>query len=63
MCLTPQKAIKKSVLIEKALTEKMGNLILKSILAKSHVQASFMSREGEIGGAVFVKVKQQAEFF
>lgn len=48
---------KKSLLIDKSPTEKMENLILKTISKKYRVQASSMSREGERGGAVFCKTQ------
>lgn len=61
MCPTLEKAktqnirVRKDLLIEKAPTE-MGDLIFKCTLRKYRVQASFMSREEEMGGAVFVKL-------
>ena len=43
---------RESFLIKKAPTEKIGALILKSILRKYRVQVSLMSREGKMGRAV-----------
>lgn len=37
--------------MEKAPAEKMGDLILKPVLRRYGVQASFMPREGGMGGA------------
>ena len=46
---------RKQLLIEKALAEKIRDLILKSTFPKRRVQASFMSRDGGGEGvAVFV---------
>lgn len=42
--------VKKALLMEKTPTKKMEDLILKPILRKYWVQASFVSREGEMGG-------------
>lgn len=41
---------------QEAPNEKMGDLILKYILRKYRVKASFMSKEEELWGAGFVKL-------
>lgn len=43
-------------------TQKIRDLILKSILRKYGVQAFYMSREGKMGRNIFVKCKPQAKF-
>lgn len=43
--------VRKDLLIEKAPAEKMGHLMVTQIHLKYRVEASFMSREGEVGGA------------
>ena len=48
---TSEFGMRKGLLMEKAPTEKMGDLILKFIFGKYRVEVSFMPREGEMGGA------------
>ena len=43
--------VRKGLLIEKMPNERTGALVFKSIFQKYRVQACFMPREGEMGGA------------
>lgn len=49
-------------MVENQKNERMKALVVSQIhLKKVHVQAYFMSRKGDMRGAVFVKLKQHAE--
>lgn len=52
--------VSEGLLIKKAPSQTIRALILKYILRKYRVQASFMSIEGKMGRAVFVKSQAQS---